>query len=99
VETAVRRALREIRDGAVLVEYPEASEEEANEAAAVLGSRLRASAPRGLLDAIPGARNLLVLFDAARLRRTRLQPKSSPAGTRRRSTASPSSDSHRDSRI
>jgi KipI family sensor histidine kinase inhibitor len=65
-------SVRDVRDGVVLVEYPEASEEEANEAAAALGLRLRVWAPRGLLDAIPGARSLLVLFDASRLRRKRL---------------------------
>ena len=78
----MKLAVRDIRDGVVLVEYPEASEEEANEAAAALGYGLRASAPRGLLDAIPGARSLLVLFDASRLRRGRLRKEIEHTGRR-----------------
>lgn len=67
-----RPHLRDVRDGALLVEYPETSEEEANRAAVSLSRRLPALAGGGLLDAIPGARTVLVLFDPARLSRGRL---------------------------
>ena len=61
-----------MRDGALLVEYPGHSEEKANRAAVSLSRRLRALAGAGLLDAIPGAQTILVLFDPARLSRRRL---------------------------
>ncbi|HEY3204854.1 MAG TPA: 5-oxoprolinase subunit PxpB [Thermoanaerobaculia bacterium] len=64
--------VRDIRGGVLLVEYPDASEEQANRAAVALGRRLRGDGVRGLLDAIAGARTLLVLFEPARLRRDRL---------------------------
>ncbi len=65
-------ALRDVRDGVVLVTHPMASDDEANSAAVALGRRLRASPPRGLLDAIPGAISLLITFDPALLSRARL---------------------------
>ncbi len=65
-------SLRDVRDGALLVEYPEQSEEEANRAAVSLSRSLPALPGGGLLDAIPGARTVLVLFDPARLSRGRL---------------------------
>lgn len=63
---------RDVRDGALLVEYPERSEDEANRAAVSLSRRLAALSGGGLLDAIPAARTVLVLFDPARLSHSRL---------------------------
>ena len=56
----------------LLVEYPEASDEEANRAAITLARDLADSAPAGFRDAIPAARTLLVLFDADAISRDRL---------------------------
>jgi len=58
----------------ILVEYPGSSGEEANRAAVSLGKSLREAREPGLLDAIPGARTLLVVFDPDRLRADRLFP-------------------------
>ena len=60
-------SLRSVRDGVSLVEYPEASEDEANREAIALARLLRGPDRSGILDAIPAARTLLVLFDPARL--------------------------------
>ncbi|MFL5311662.1 MAG: 5-oxoprolinase subunit PxpB, partial [Myxococcales bacterium] len=56
-------ALRHVVDGAVLVEYPGAPDAEANRAAVAVAAALAERQPPGVLDAIPGARTLLVLFD------------------------------------
>ncbi|HLN56907.1 MAG TPA: carboxyltransferase domain-containing protein, partial [Thermoanaerobaculia bacterium] len=64
--------LRDVAEGAVLVEYPEASEEEANQRAVAVARSLTARAPAGFFDAVPGARSLLVLFDPGKLARRRL---------------------------
>ena len=64
--------LRDVAEGAVLVEYPEASEEEANQRTVAIGRRLMTRAPAGFFDAVPGARNLLVFFDPGKLGRRRL---------------------------
>ncbi|HWE23125.1 MAG TPA: 5-oxoprolinase subunit PxpB [Myxococcales bacterium] len=56
------RALRHVVDGAILVEWPGAAGREANAAAVAIAQALAAEPPRGLYDAIPGARTLLVLF-------------------------------------
>lgn len=64
--------LRDVRDGALLADFPDASEEQANRVCVALGERLRSAKLRGILDAIPGARSLLILFDPARLTRRRL---------------------------
>jgi KipI family sensor histidine kinase inhibitor len=65
-------AIRDVAEGAVLVEYPEASEEEANQRAVVVARSLATRAPAGFFDAVPGACNLLVLFDPRRMTRERL---------------------------
>jgi len=65
-------SLVDVRDGVLLVEYPEASEEVANRAAVLLARRLTGGAQPGILDAIPAARSLLVIFDGRRLSRGRL---------------------------
>jgi KipI family sensor histidine kinase inhibitor len=59
----MKPALRHVVDGAVLLEYPGAPDAEANRAAVAIAAALARHAPAGLLDAIPGARTLLVLFD------------------------------------
>ena len=56
-------ALRHVVDGAVLLEYPGEPDAEANRAAVAVAAALAQRRPAGLLDAIPGARTLLVLFD------------------------------------
>lgn len=68
----LKPALRDVRDGVVLVTHPGASDDEANLASVALGRRLRSTPPRGLLDAIPGASSLLITFDPALLSRARL---------------------------
>ena len=56
-----------LRDGALLVEHPGLPDDEANAACVALGRAFRTSRPDGFLDAIPGARSLLVLFDPEKL--------------------------------
>jgi antagonist of KipI len=64
--------LRDVAEGAVLVEYPEDSEEQANRKAVAGARSLTSRAPEGFFDAVPGARTLLVRFDPRRLARGRL---------------------------
>jgi KipI family sensor histidine kinase inhibitor len=68
---AIRRPiptlLRDVRDGVVLLDLPEASDEEANQACVALAARLRGRKTPGLRDAVPGARSLLIAFDPLRL--------------------------------
>jgi KipI family sensor histidine kinase inhibitor len=83
--------LRDVSEGSVLAEFPDAGEVDANRAAVALAERLSARRPRGILDAIPGARTLFVVFDptatdrealSKRLRRIGEQPASSPPESR-----------------
>ncbi len=64
--------LRDVRDGVLLVEYGDATDDEANRAAVRLGRRLRGEGTAPILDAVPGARTLLVVFDPGRLDREAL---------------------------
>jgi len=64
--------LLDVADGAVLVEYPEDSEQEANRRAVVAARELANRRPPGFLDAVPGARTLLVEFDPRHFSRDRL---------------------------
>jgi KipI family sensor histidine kinase inhibitor len=57
----MRASIREIGRGALLVEFPGVSEDSANRAAVAAAQRL--AGRTGLLDAIPGARTLLVVCD------------------------------------
>ncbi|HYR47133.1 MAG TPA: carboxyltransferase domain-containing protein, partial [Thermoanaerobaculia bacterium] len=59
--------VRDVVDGAILIGYPDADEEEANRRVVAAARGLTARAPVGLLDAVPAARTLLVLFDPRRL--------------------------------
>ena len=59
--------VRDVVDGAILIGYPDADEEEANRRAVAAARGLAARPPAGLLDAVPAARTLLVLFDPRRL--------------------------------
>ncbi len=68
----MRWALREVVDGALLVEFPDAPEEQANSAAAAIARDLAVNRLSGVQDAVPGARTLLVLFDPRTLERARL---------------------------
>ena len=54
---------RDVADGALLVEFPEADEDDANRAAVALAGFLSSRAVAGLRDAIPGARTLFCEFD------------------------------------
>lgn len=71
--TGPRAHLRDVADGAVLIEYPETDDEEANRAAAALGRLLLQRATAGLHEAIPAARTLLVLFDPIAFSHARLE--------------------------
>jgi len=62
-----------VAEGAFLVEYPELPEDEANAASIAAARRLSARPPAGFLDAIPGARTLLVEFDPTGPARDRLE--------------------------
>jgi KipI family sensor histidine kinase inhibitor len=81
----MRVALTEVVDGAVLVEYPGASETDANEAAVALHGALATRRLRGLRDAVPGARTLLLLVDPAAwsLESLAREVSTASAGTRR----------------
>lgn len=60
----VKLETRDVSESALLVGFPGRSDDEANRAAVSLAERLsRKGLPPGLLDAIPGARTLFVLFD------------------------------------
>src|SRR5206468_11768673 len=59
--------VRDVVDGAILIGYPDADEEEANRRAVAAARGLAARAPAGFLDSVPAARTLLVLFDPGRL--------------------------------
>lgn len=60
---------RDVSEGSFLVEFPAVSDADANRAAVALAERVGPDPPRGLLDAIPGARTLFVIFDPRLVRR------------------------------
>jgi KipI family sensor histidine kinase inhibitor len=62
----VKLETRNVSEGAFLVEFPDVPDLEANRFAVALADRLGRNPSRGLLDAIPGARTLFVVFDARR---------------------------------
>ncbi len=77
--------LVDLRDGAMLVEFPELSDEEANRAAVALGARLRRSQVE---DAIPAARTLLVAYDPDRFDREAIAAAVERGGVRNAARAS-----------
>ncbi len=64
--------IRDAADGAILVEYPDASDSEANASAVSLAAALRQRHLPGFQDAIPGARTLFCAFDPLLLAREAL---------------------------
>jgi KipI family sensor histidine kinase inhibitor len=66
----------ELADGVAVVEFPGASDEDANRAAVGLAAALSAASPAGLHDAIPGARTLFLTFDPFALPREALRRES-----------------------
>jgi KipI family sensor histidine kinase inhibitor len=66
LKTADGITVRELAEGAVLIEYPEDSEERANRRAVAAALSLLHRAPPLIFDAIPGARTLLLLFNPRR---------------------------------
>ena len=65
--TADEITVRELTEGAVLVEYPGDSEERANKRAVAAALSLLHRAPPVVLDAVPGARTLLLLFNPRKM--------------------------------
>ena len=59
----MRCGTRDVVDGALLVEFPGCSEQEANASAAALARKLASEKAAGVHDAVPGARTLLLIFD------------------------------------
>jgi KipI family sensor histidine kinase inhibitor len=68
-----RPAVRHVVDGAVLLEYPGEPDARANRAAIAVAAALARQRPAGVLDAIPGARTLLVLFDPEALQHATME--------------------------
>jgi KipI family sensor histidine kinase inhibitor len=65
----MRCVTRDVVDGALLVEFPSLSEQEANASAAALARKLISGQVPGVHDAVPGARTLLLIFDLDRFDR------------------------------
>jgi len=65
-------AIRELAEGAVLVEYPQDSEDRANRRAVAAARSLLHQAPPVVFDAVPGARTLLLLFNPRRISSERI---------------------------
>ncbi len=68
----MRLNFRDVVDGALLVEFPEAPEAEANRQGVTMARSLLRRPLRGFFDAVVGARTLLLLFSPRRLSRDRL---------------------------
>jgi len=68
----MRLNFRDVADGALLVEFPEAAEAEANRQAVAIARSLSLQPPRGFFEAVAGARTILLFFDPLRLSRNRL---------------------------
>ena len=83
---------RDVSESSFLAEFPDVSAEEANRSAVALADRLARKPVSGLLDAIPGATTLFLLFDphvvdreklVRRLRRLSEEARTAPRETRR----------------
>jgi KipI family sensor histidine kinase inhibitor len=68
----VKLETRDVSESSFLAEFPETSGEGTNRSAVALADRLARKAPQGLLDAIPGATTLFVLFDPGIIEREKL---------------------------
>lgn len=89
--TPVKIEAHDVSENALLVLFPDVSDEDANRAAVDLGARLTAKGRRGLVEAIPGARTLFVSFDPRaiardallrRVRRAAEEPVEAPSDSR-----------------
>ena len=60
------RRTRPVGDGGVLLDWPSASDAEANRRARAIAERLRGAPPRGFEDCVVGARSLLLVFEPLR---------------------------------
>src|SRR5260370_37683490 len=69
----MRCVMHDVVDGALLVEFPGSSDQEANAAAAAFGRKLISEQLPGVHDAVPGARTLLLIFDPELLDRAALE--------------------------
>jgi KipI family sensor histidine kinase inhibitor len=67
--------VRDVVDGASLVDFPAALEEEGNRRAVAMAEALAVRPPDGFLAAVPGASTLLLLFDPLKLPAERLRQK------------------------
>jgi KipI family sensor histidine kinase inhibitor len=72
---------RDVVDGALLVDYPGLDDDAANRAAQSLSSALVAKTPAGVLDWVPAARTLLVLYEPATIDRPALSEALTRAAT------------------
>ena len=69
----MRGAVRHLADGAALVDFPAAADADANQAAQDLAAALAAAPAAGLLEAVPAARTLLLLFDPDQVAHERIE--------------------------
>jgi KipI family sensor histidine kinase inhibitor len=65
--------VRDVRDGVVLADLPESSDEDGHRLGVALARAMRALAMPGLWDAVPAARSVLFVFDPLRLPHERLR--------------------------
>jgi len=81
--------VRDVVDGAALVEFPESSEEAGNRQAVAMARTLTSAPPEGFFAAVAGAATLLLLFDPRRLPGERLRRRLQDLG---RSAAAPAAE-------
>src|SRR5262244_2255587 len=86
--------LWDLADGAVVVEYPDLSEDEANARAVAAARALERQSPGGLQSVVVGARTLFLEFDPTQVSAGRIEPilatrESSRAATPRRALTIP----------
>jgi len=68
----VKFEVRDVSEGSLLLEFPEAADPDANRAAISLASGFAERPPAGFFEAIPGARTLFLEFDPLLLPREKL---------------------------
>jgi KipI family sensor histidine kinase inhibitor len=68
----VKLEARDVSEGSLLLEFPDSSDDEGNARAIAIAARLSAKLPHGILDAIPGAKTLFILFDPRTIERDAL---------------------------